>query len=353
MSPYPSTNHWHYLHGKPTGSAQFKSQPEDFRVSETLPFELTGEGEHLFLHIEKTGINTGFLAQQIAKIYKVKDRDVGYAGRKDKQAVTRQWFSVWLPGKSSSEQELPLFKYPGCRLLAAYWHNKKLRTGAVQNNHFAITLREVKHEGDLKQRIELIKAEGVPNYFGPQRFGNVNSEGIPGNLALAEYLLNGEIIRKREKRSLAISALRSWLFNECVSKRLQKWHTQPHKGDAMNLTGSNSFFLADDIGTDVMHRLQERDIAITTPLWGKGELATAHAVAEFEQNIAIQYQQICTTLENLDLRQERRKILLFPQDLTWQQNKRDLSLQFSLPAGCFATSVIRELLQIQEKTEPN
>lgn len=349
MSQYPSITHWHYLHGQPQNSARLKAQASDFRVAETLPFELSGSGEHLYLHIEKTGLNTGYLAQQIALFYGVKERDVSYAGRKDKHAVTRQWFSVWLPGKSDAP--LPTFEYENCQLLETQWHNKKLRTGAVQSNQFVITLQDLSSDEELANRIELVKQFGVPNYFGPQRFGNINANGVPGNLVLANYLLAGESIRKREKRSMAISALRSWLFNECVSARLQKWQTEPKAGDAMSLAGSNSFFVVDDIDAEILQRLAEKDIAITAPMWGKGQLSTEQSVAEFEGDLAMLNSTLCDTLEGLDLRQERRKILLYPQGLTWQLEQQTLTLQFSLPSGCFATSVIRELLHITDESK--
>ena len=322
-----------------------KSQPEDFQVDEMLPFSPSGEGEHLFLRIRKTGINTGFLAQQIAKFYKVRDVDVSYAGRKDKHAVTTQWFSVWLPGKP--DEQIADFHYENCDLIQRTRHNKKLRTGSVERNRFFIKLRDVEPGADLDNRIASIKALGVPNYFGQQRFGNINQEGVAGNLVLANYLLKGETIRKREKRAMAISVLRSWLFNEFTSERIKQWQLSPQPGDAMSLSGSNSFFIADAIDEEILNRMNERDIHITAPMWGKGEVPTTGNVAQFENNIAQQFSDLCRTLESQDLKQERRKLLLIPEQLTWQLREDVLDLQFSLPAGCFATSVIRELLRLK------
>lgn len=347
MNDFPKINHWHHLYGEPKSHARLKTHPEDFKVDEQLPFELTGEGEHLFLRIQKTGINTGFLAQQLAKFYNVRELDVSYAGRKDKQAVTTQWFSVWLPGIPDSEIEA--FSYPDCQLLQTSRHNKKLRTGSVQKNHFSILLRNARLDEDFASRIADIKDTGVPNYFGPQRFGNVNKEGIAGNLALANYLLDGQTIRKREKRSLAISALRSWLFNQMVSERLQQWQLQPQPGDAMSLAGSNSFFTAPQIDNEIQRRLAQGDIQITAPLWGKGKLPTTDDVMDLESKISATYPKICQTLVRLDLKQERRKIVLFPENLTWHVTETNLTLNFSLPAGCFATSVIRELLRLNSE----
>lgn len=347
MNNFPKTTHWHHLHGEPKSQAQLKTYPEDFKVDEQLPFELTGDGEHLFLRIQKTGINTGFLAQQIAKFYNVRELDVSYAGRKDKHAVTTQWFSVWLPGKPDSE--IDTFSYPDCQLLGSSRHNKKLRTGSVQKNHFSLVLRNARLDKDFASRIAAVKNTGVPNYYGPQRFGNINKDGIAGNLALGNYLLDGQTIRKREKRSLAISALRSWLFNQMVSERLQQWQLQPQPGDAMSLAGSNSFFTASLIDDEIIRRLNEGDIQITAPLWGKGKLPSTNEVLRIESEISATYSNICETLERLDLKQERRKIVLIPENLTWHITETNLTLDFSLPAGCFATSVIRELLSLNSE----
>lgn len=344
MSDFPSIQQWSYLHGCPESSAVLKSQPDDFQVDEALPYELSGEGEHLHLRIQKTGLNTGYLAQQIAKFYNVRELDVSYAGRKDKNAVTTQWFSVWLPGHVN--KDVSEFQHDDCLVLEQSWHSKKLRRGSVKSNHFKITLRETVFGDDFQSRMELIQTNGVPNYFGPQRFGNINQNGIPGNLALASYLLKGDAIRKREKRSMAISALRAWLFNEYVSQRIKSGPLQPQPGDAMSLAGSNSYFIADEIDDDILNRFADRDIQVTAPLWGEGSVPTRHQVAILESKIAAQHQEICSTLEGLGLQQERRKVLLFPDDLQWYAEGQSLTLKFSLPAGCFATSVIRELVTL-------
>lgn len=344
MNHYPDIHHWHYLHGKPAGSATLKAEPAHFQVNEVLPFTPSGEGEHLFLQIRKTGLNTGYLAQQLADFYKVKERDVGYAGRKDKHAVTTQWFSVWLP-KQNNATPSP-FSYEGCEVLQSQWHHKKLRTGNLSHNEFSILLTDVQATEDLQERLSKIEKHGVPNYFGPQRFGNINAAGIAGNLALAEFLLKGQTIRKREKRNMAISALRSWLFNKAVSDRLQTFSTQPQKGDVFSLTGSNSFFLADTIDEQIEQRLNTRDIQLSAPLWGQGDLPSGDVMFDLETQLQSNYPEICHTLSQLGLKQERRKLLLFPEQLTCQQSEAEVRLNFSLPSGCFATSVIRELLQL-------
>ena len=342
---YPDIEHWHYMHGKPGSLGRLKAEPEHFIVTETLPFSPCGSGEHLYLQIRKKGVNTGFLAQQLAEHYDVKERDVSFAGRKDKQALTTQWFSVWLPGQSNSASAN--FRYPDCEILQSQWHNKKLRPGNIEQNQFDITITECELSDDIESRIDTVRDNGVPNYFGAQRFGNINQQGIAGNLAMAQYLLNGETIRKREKRSMAISALRSWLFNQFVSERLRTWQAAPLSGDVMSLAGSNSFFVAEELNEEIISRLSVRDIQLSAPLWGKGELDSLAKSQHWENSIAEQHKQLCSTLERMELKQERRKMLLYPGDLTYELKDDQLRLKFSLPTGCFATSVIRELLRLK------
>ncbi|MCC2605270.1 tRNA pseudouridine(13) synthase TruD [Planctobacterium marinum] len=344
MNQFPHIHHWHYLHGTPAGSATLKAEPAHFQVNEVLPFAPSGEGEHLFLQIRKTGLNTGFVAQQLASHYKVKERDVGYAGRKDKHAVTTQWFSVWL-AQDKAVANTP-FVFEGCEVLDSQWHHKKLRPGNLSHNEFTILLTDVQEADDLNERLANIAKLGVPNYFGPQRFGNLNADGVAGNLVLAEFLLKGQTIRKREKRNLAISALRSWLFNQAVSERLHTYGIEAQNGEVFSLTGSNSFFLAEAIDESLQQRLQSRDIQLSAPLWGQGTLPSGDQILDLENQLASQYPEICDTLSGLGLKQERRKLLLFPEQLQCQQSQQQITLKFSLPSGCFATSVIRELLRL-------
>lgn len=338
------TDNWHYLHGKPDISGVIKRHPEDFVVIEELGYEPVGEGEHIYLWVEKVGLNTAFVAEQLAKFTGLPLRAITYAGRKDKHAVTRQWFGVHKPGKT--EYDWQNLKLDGLTIIAARRHDKKLRTGVLKGNRFELTLRDLSGSSGLSERLEQIRTSGVPNYYGEQRFGDSRHHPQGGNLALAETMLAGEAIRNRNKRSMAISALRSWLFNEFVSARVESGQfATALRGDAMQLAGSNSFFIADEIDDALTQRMSERDVLITAPLWGKGELHTSHEARTFEQDVANNREAVCQGLESLGLKQERRAISLFPAQLEYTLDGNTLFLSFSLPAGCFATSVIRELIQ--------
>ena len=340
-------DHWLHQYPRLDISGQFKFSAEDFQVTEILGYEPIGDGEHIYLWVRKSGLNTAYLAEQIAKFTQLPLRAVTYAGRKDKHAVTEQWFSVHLPGKG--EFDWAKFNEPGAEVLESIRHNKKLRTGVLKGNQFNITLRHLSSTSGIDERLHQIKKTGVPNYYGAQRFGNTQYDPRGGNLVLANKMINGETIRNRNKRSMAISALRSWFFNEMLNSRLQNdYLCKPLSGDVMQLSGSHSFFCAPQIDASIYQRLTKRDIFLSAPLWGKGPLASQNEALQFEQNLAQQHLAIAKTLEDLGLKQERRAINLFPNDLEWSLANDTLNLSFSLPAGTFATSVLRELIDVQD-----
>ena len=166
---------------------------------------------------------------------------------------------------------------------------------------------------------------------------------------LAQKMIAGEEIRNRNKRSMAISALRSWLFNEYVSSRLaDNYYTQPLAGDVMSLAGSNSFFSAQLIDEKIIQRLALRDIQLSAPMWGAGELPSKSDAAEYEHRLASKHPQIRGTLEDLGLRQERRVISLYADNMAWELKGSQLRVSFVLPSGSFATSILREVVDVSQ-----
>ncbi|TDF38669.1 tRNA pseudouridine(13) synthase TruD [Alteromonadaceae bacterium M269] len=336
------TDEWAYLYGAPKAIGVFKSQAEDFQVEEQLGYELTGEGEHIYVWLQKQNLNTAFVAEQLAKQLNLPLRNVSYAGRKDKHALTRQWFGLHVPGKL--DPNFDQFQLEGASILKTIRHNKKLKVGNLKGNRFDIRLREIENPQDIDQRLNSIQQGGVPNYFGPQRFGNNGS-----NLRLGLMLSKGEAIRNRNKRNLAISALRSWLFNQLTSLRIEQGNFSTLlDGDAVILNGSNSFFINDGTDLTLNDRIKDRDALLSAPLWGKGELNSTEAANEFEAHAASNYADICQSLEELGLEQQRRAISLYPENLTWKLQDNLLTLSFELPSGCFATSVLREVVNYRE-----
>jgi tRNA pseudouridine13 synthase len=330
-----------WLLGEPPSTATIRSCPEDFQVFEQLPFEPDGEGEHLFLHIRKRGENTDWVARQLANFCQISPRDVGYAGKKDRHAVTEQWFSVRLPiGRTLNWS---LFGGDSIDVLHSCRHSRKLRLGALSGNRFVIRLRDLTEPEVFVERVEKIR-QGVPNFFGEQRFGNAG-----GNLDKGLALLEGRLReRQRHKKGLYISALRSWLFNQVINARLrQEIWDRILPGDVLMLDGSQSCFMADD-APDLMARLQSGDVHLTGPMWGRGQLMTRDEAAVFEQAALAPAQAICQGLESLGLNQERRALRLIPKALAAREvSEGQWILEFELPSGAFATSVLRELCQWQ------
>ncbi|MCP4321852.1 MAG: tRNA pseudouridine(13) synthase TruD [Psychromonas sp.] len=330
---------FNFLYGKPKSSGVYKQRCEDFVVKENLGFELTGEGEHVCLWIQKIGENTQYLARQLAKFADIPARNVSYAGLKDRQGDTWQWFSLHIPGKITPD--FSLFESEGVTIHKVIRHHKKIKTGALDGNHFSITLRDISDKQAVEQAL-LDVQNGVPNYFGEQRFG---FDGFNVNSAL--MMFNGRKIKDRFKRGIYLSAARSYLFNQVVSQRIaDKLHLQPLLGDCVQFVGNRSFFPLPDLEQHSIQRIQSREICLTAPLWGSGELACESDAKSYETQTLIDYQELQVGLAKNGLKQERRPLLLVAQQFssTWL-DEQTVCINFYLPSGCYATSVLREIIQ--------
>jgi len=333
-----ATEHLAYALGKPSVSGVIRSQPEDFQVDEELGFDLTGEGEHVCLHIRKRNANTDFIAKQVARLADVKNMDVSYAGLKDRHAVTTQWFSIYLSNKP--DPDWSQLNSDEVEVLEVKRHNRKLRRGSLKGNHFKLVVREL--DGDtssFEQRLQTISNNGVPNYFGEQRFGR-------DNLAKAAGLFNAEFkVKDRNKRSMYLSAARSAIFNEVLSTRVAaaSWN-RALAGDVMMLNGSHSVFSVETVDDEINRRMAEFDIHPTGPMWGRGRLPSIAETQQLEQQCADNFALFCGGLEKAGMKQERRALRLPVSKLEWQLNDNNLSLSFFLSSGCYATSVLRELV---------
>ncbi len=330
-----------WLHGKPASSGVLKANPEDFVVIEDLGFEPDGEGEHILVRILKNGCNTRFVADALAKFLKIHAREVSFAGQKDKHAVTEQWLCARVPGNGMPD--FSGFQLEGCKVLEYARHKRKLRLGALRGNHFTLVLRGITDRNDVEARLQAISEQGVPNYFGAQRFG-LGGSNLLGALRWAQ---SDAPVRDRNKRSFWLSAARSALFNQIVHERLKKPDfNQVVDGDALQLAGRGSWFVATaEELAELQTRVDEKALMITAAMPGSGEWGTQRAALAFEQTAVADAPQLQQLLVREKVEAARRAMRLFPQQMSWSWwDDVTVELRFWLPAGSFATSVVREII---------
>ena len=320
---YTTLPRWPNAYPASGASATLKLLNEDFIVTE-LPLQLpSGAGEHIWLDIEKNGANTAFIARQLAEAAGVQERDVGYAGLKDRHAITRQWFSIYLP--KGDTPDLTLIQHPEFKVLNQSRHVKKLRPGDLYGNRFRIVLRDVSGDHDaIEANLKAVGSHGAPNYFGVQRFGH---DG--GNVEQGRAMLAREIrVRNPKTKGIYLSAVRSFVFNEVLALRIQQglWgKTLP--GDVLDEAGRP-----------------------TGPLWGRGRVTAADRAQALENGVAGRHATLCDGMEHAGLDQARRALVASPVEMSWEwPQAAQLVLTFSLPAGNYATSVLNEILRTTER----
>lgn len=333
--------------GKPVASALLREQPEDFLVEEIQAEPWSGRGEHLLLWVEKRDANSEWLAGQLARAFEVPRRDVGLAGLKDRRAVTRQWFS--LPVPSGAQQPTDAQIGPGVHLLDCARHHRKLRRGALLGNRFAIRLRQLR--GDrvwIEERLQQLATEGFPNYFGLQRFGRNGS-----NLAGAQRLFRDRRYRPNPAlRGLLISAARSWLFNRVLALRVQRgdW-CGLLDGDLLLHQAANELAPAPEPLTEAQAARLDAGgwLHPTGPMWGRDRQDLAGAARQLEAEVLAAHASWRDGLQRLGANHDRRALRVIPRGLEFEwAGVDDIWLRFELPAGAYATALLRELVEVVE-----
>ena len=324
----------------PPKPGQYRAQPEDFWVDEQLDFTPEAHGEHLWLRVEKRNQTTLDVVNTLSRLCGVTPRDIGYSGMKDRIAVTRQWLSVHLPGRDAPTELEQSLNALGITVVEQARHPRKLKRGVHRTNRFVLRLSgEAIESEDFVSRWEALCQHGVPNYFGPQRFG---PEGR--NLQRAEALLNRGWRKRDDRQGMMLSTARSFLFNELLSARIADgtW-SQPLAGDTLMLDGTQSVFRIDASDHTLQARAAELDVHPTGVLWGVGE-ADQDDAAGYEARLLEHYPGLCSGLQRSGVKQARRALrmrLLEPQ-YAWESGA--VRLSFSLPRGSFATAVLGELM---------
>lgn len=325
-------------HGGPPLTARIRSRPEDFRVTEDLGFTPDGVGEHVLLRIRKRGLTTGQAADVLARFAGVKPGVVGYAGMKDRHAITEQSLTVQLPGRE--EPDWAALERDDVVVLDHARHQRKLKRGALKANHFTIRLRDVQGARErAEQVLTRIRSKGVPNYFGAQRFGRRGD-----NVEQARTMFAGRRVR-RNQRSILLSAARSHIFNRVLDARVQDstWN-RGIDGELYSLAGSRSWFASEADTTELRQRIADGDIHPSGPLWGDGPSPASGDAGQLESRIAGVTPELCEGLANARLDHDRRALRLLPDDFSWTWPEREsLELHFGLPPGAYATAVIAEI----------
>ncbi|WP_105900889.1 tRNA pseudouridine(13) synthase TruD [Vibrio gangliei] len=335
-----------YLCGKPAATAKIKAQAKDFQVIEDLGFSFSGHGEHLMVRIRKEGENTAFVANEIARLCGVPSKNVGWAGLKDRHAVTEQWLSIHLPKPEMVfDAEKLEALHPSIKVLETARHNKKLRPGELVGNQFILRLVDVSDMDDVLARLEKIQQQGVPNYYGAQRFGR---EG--NNLNEARRWGRDNVrTRNQNKRSMYLSTARSWIFNHIVSSRIEQgYFNQALLGDVVQVSNGEQCIDANNIEA-LQAQINQGNASITAALAGDNALPTQDQALALEQPQLDAEPDLMALIRGNRMRHDRRAIGLKAMNMQWQVEANDVVLSFSLPAGCFATAILREVVDAIEE----
>src|SRR5690554_379153 len=330
---------WPVSAGQRVAVGHLTTSPEDFRVTESLwPDAETGacddkgSGEHLCVWLEKTGDNTEYVARELAGIAGCKPFEVGFCGLKDRHAVTRQWFSLYCPGRESADAAVR-------EAISARWtikgwrrHARKLQRGEHLSNGFHLLLRQVAGDRErLNVALATLAATGAPNYFGPQRFGLGG-----GNLEQAVRLDVASLNRKRGRRYgggrsasknvLYFSAARSWLFNEVLARRV--------------VAGNWSINLPGEPGPEA---------GPTGPLWGDGGTTATGEQERLERSVVAESPEFERLFQATRMGPERRPLVARADALEWRWPDDDsLELRFSLPPGQYATTILSDIFELKD-----
>jgi tRNA pseudouridine13 synthase len=323
-------------------TGRIRVEPEDFVVEELLGFEPDGTGAHGLLAVEKRGANTGWVAAQLSRHAGVPVREVGFSGHKDRQAVTRQSFTVPLPVDFDVERCRD-WRGEGYVVTTATRHRRKLRPGSHWANRFELRIRDLRGERlAIEAALKGIAVAGVPNYFGPQRFGR---DGANLQRAFA-WAQGGDGPRERSQRGFVLSAARSWLFNEVLAERVRRgtWN-RLLPGEAAILDGRRSFFHAAEIDAPLERRCAEMDLHPSGPLAGRGDVPATDRALEVERAALAAHGPLIELLLRERLEHERRSLRLPVREFDWTfEHEEVLVLRFTLLRGTFATAVLHELL---------
>ncbi len=326
----------------PGVGGRIKVQPDDFRVEEIPSYEPGGGGEHLYLWVEKRDVGPEFFARTIAQRLGVPVGAIGTAGLKDRHAVSRQWVSV----PQEAEPRLAKLDGGGITLLKHSRHTNKLKPGHLKGNRFDILVRDAdRAKADAATAVlDRIHTHGLPNYYGPQRFGR---DG--GNIDLGFRCLAGTQPKRLRPfvYKFALSAVQSLLFNDYLGRRLADGLFRTvQSGDVMAKWPAGGLFVAEDVPTE-QSRFDARETVTAGPMFGRHTFAAAGVAVEREAVVLADHKLTPRSFDGFGklMGGTRRHNLIYLDDLTATWEDAGLRLMFTLPSGCYATVLLREVMK--------
>jgi len=326
----------------PPIEAKLKVSPEDFEVFEIPAYPPSGEGEHVFAHIEKRGLTTRDAVRALCEALGIEDREAGWAGLKDRQALTRQWISL----AGTSADAVMKARVDGVEVLEAAHHTSKLRTGHLRANRFVIRLHEFDpaRMNDVREVLKQIEEHGLPNFYGEQRFGR---DGDNADRALRWVRGSDRAPRSPFHRKLQMSALQSKLFNRDLSARVQSSTLgKVFAGDLVKKHTSGGLFIVEDV-EDTQPRADAWELSPTGPIFGtKMRWPEGEALEREERLLADAELTPAHFAKWKRIAPGTRRFLRVPvPSLVANAEDRTLHLEFTLPAGSYATILVREILK--------
>jgi tRNA pseudouridine13 synthase len=327
--------------GLPGVGGRIKVHPQDFDVEEIPAYEPSGAGDHLYLWIEKTDLGAEYFVRQVARRLNIPNREVGTAGLKDRRAVTRQWISV----PAACEPALSQLDGDGVRVLRVSRHTNKLKPGHLKGNRFRILIRDASPSIEITPVLDRIRTHGLPNLYGPQRFGR---DGETARLGMA--LLKGEPTNVRNPflRKLALSAAQSQLFNAYLSRRMADGLFRTVlSGDVMAKWPAGGMFTAEDVAAE-QARFDRREIVTAGPMYGRKTFPAKGDAAEREAKVLEAAGLSRSSFDGFGklVMGTRRHNLVYIDDLSAIWESEGLRLTFTLPAGSYATVLLREVMKV-------
>ncbi|MFP6766762.1 MAG: tRNA pseudouridine(13) synthase TruD [Planctomycetaceae bacterium] len=333
----------------PTVQAALKRDPEDFLVEEIPAYRLSGDGQHLFLRIEKRDVPAEGLLKHLARSLGVPQRDIGAAGMKDRRAITRQWVSV----PAEAEARVERINTESIRVLEVTRHKNKLKTGHLAANRFTIHARGIPSpiRDEVCEAARRVGESGFPNYFGPQRFGREGNTAKQGLDLLKGQLRTGDLPRQRRRFliRLAISAAQSMVFNTVLANRISDGRVATvFTGDVLQKTDSGGLFLCENPAVDQL-RLEAGELALTGPMHGpKMRQADGEPAAWDDAGL----QRWKLTAEQFEpfsrvAHGTRRPLLVRATDLNATPVTGGVRFTFTLPPGVYATVLLREIIGLE------